>query len=148
MIKNNPIARITTILISPLITFYSLYILFNGEDSPGGGFQAGAIFATNIILLDMVGFLDKARTLRKTSAGLELIKTLIFLSALGVFIYLSVGIVSIFFGGNFLDYSVLLNNKLLGQHIGIFIIEIGIAITVASVLSLLYFSFKLDDNGV
>jgi multicomponent Na+:H+ antiporter subunit B len=148
MIKNNLIARITTILISPLITFYSLYILLNGEDSPGGGFQSGAIFATNIILLDMVGFLDKARTFRKTSASPELIKTLIFLSALGVLLYLSIGLLCIFLGGNFLDYSVLSNNKLIGQHIGIFIIEIGIAITVACVLSLLYFSFKLDDGNV
>jgi multicomponent Na+:H+ antiporter subunit B len=45
-------------------------------------------------------------------------------------------------GGNFLDYSVLASNPLTGQHIGIIIIELGVGITVASVMILLFFTFS------
>ncbi len=139
MMKNNIIAKNTAKIISPIIILYGLYILINGENSPGGGFQAGAIFATNIIILDIVGLI-------KFTSKFE--KYLLFFSALGVLIYCFVGIISFFFESNFLDYSILSSNRASGEHIGIFIVEIGIAITVFSVLSILYFLFKKEDNNV
>jgi multicomponent Na+:H+ antiporter subunit B len=133
MIKNNIIAKTTAKITSPFIILYGLYILINGENSPGGGFQAGAIFATNIIILDMIGLIEFTSKFEKS---------LLFLSSIGVLIYSFVGFLSFCFSSNFLDYSIFSNNFLSGEHIGIFIVEIGIAITVFSVLSMLYFLFK------
>ena len=44
------------------------------------------------------------------------------------------GFYGLFLGGNFLDYNVLLNSPKAGQHIGIFIVELGVGITVAAVM--------------
>jgi multicomponent Na+:H+ antiporter subunit B len=137
--KNNIILINIVRLISPLIIFFGLYILTNGEDSPGGAFQAGAIFASNIILLDMVGLFKSTNLLKKI---------LLILSPIGILLYASVGIISIYYGYNFLDYSALSSDVLYSEYLGIFIIEIGISITISSVLSLLYFAFKIDNEYV
>lgn len=134
MMKDNILARTIIKIISPFTILYGLYILINGEDSPGGGFQAGAILATNLIMLDFIGFINYNEFF---------IRILIILSALGVLIYALVGFISILQGANFLNYYILSENRLVGQYYGIFIIELGIAITVSSVLSLIYFSFKI-----
>ena len=42
--------------------------------------------------------------------------------ALGLLLYISVGVVTILLGGNFLDYYALLHNQLHSQHLGIFLI--------------------------
>ena len=44
------ILRIVSKLLIPLITIYAFYVHFHGEYSPGGGFQAGVIYAVGIIL--------------------------------------------------------------------------------------------------
>ena len=44
-------------------------------------------------------------------------------------------------GGNFLEYSVLADEPVHGQHLGILLIELGVGLTVATVLLLIYFSF-------
>ena len=49
-------------------------------------------------------------------------------------------------GGNFLDYSVLASDAIVGQHYGILIIEFGVGLTVASVMTLLYFAFVTRGN--
>ena len=64
------------------------------------------------------------------------------LSALGVLVYGSVGVVSMINGGSFLDYSVLAADPIAGQHLGILIIELGVGLTVASVMIIIFFSFS------
>ena len=45
-------------------------------------------------------------------------------------------------GGNFLDYSVLdPHDSSHGQHLGILIVELGVGITVAAVMVLIFFAF-------
>jgi multicomponent Na+:H+ antiporter subunit B len=44
-------------------------------------------------------------------------------------------------GGNFLDYGALLHDPVHGQHLGIILIELGVGITVAAVMILIFFSF-------
>jgi multicomponent Na+:H+ antiporter subunit B len=46
-----------------------------------------------------------------------------------------------FKGGNFLDYNVLVDDPLHGQHYGILIIEFGVGLTVACVMMLIFFAF-------
>jgi multicomponent Na+:H+ antiporter subunit B len=63
------------------------------------------------------------------------------LSALGVLVYGSVGLVSMLNGGSFLDYNVLAADPIAGQHLGILLIELGVGLTVASVMIIIFYSF-------
>jgi multicomponent Na+:H+ antiporter subunit B len=44
-------------------------------------------------------------------------------------------------GGNFLDYNVLAAEPLHGQHSGIFLIELGVGITVFAVMVIMFYAF-------
>ena len=46
-----------------------------------------------------------------------------------------------FLGGNFLDYNVLAEEPLVGQHLGIQLIELGVGITVAATMITIFFAF-------
>lgn len=135
MLKDFLIAKNITLFILPYIFLYSLYIQINGEVSPGGGFQAGVIFASSLIGFDLI----YSKHLLKQRFSLD---TLIFIAVLGVAIYASIGVVSFLFNMNYLDYYALANGRLLAQSIGIFAVEIGVGLTVASVMCLIYFLFQ------
>ena len=124
---------VAKVLIAPIM-LYALYVQFHGEYGPGGGFQAGVIFAVGFILYSMVFGLDAAR--RVASHGLVQV-----LSATGVLIFGCTGLLSFASGKNFLDYSALAGNSVTGQHIGIIVIELGVGVTVASVMIMIAYLF-------
>ena len=64
----------------------------------------------------------------------------------GVLLYAGVGVVSLFKGGTYLDYSVLASTQTAGQHIGILLIELGVGITVACTMISLFLSFNRHDQ--
>lgn len=131
---NDLILRVVTKWLSPTIILFALYVQFHGDYSPGGGFQAGVIFSTAILLYALTYGLDAAlKVIPETALKVG--------ASIGVLLYAGVGIVSMLKGGNFLNYSVLAENPVTGQHIGIIIIELGVGITVASVMILLFFTF-------
>jgi multicomponent Na+:H+ antiporter subunit B len=68
------------------------------------------------------------------------------LTACGVLLYAGVGVVTLLLGGNFLDYNVLSADPVAGQHVGILVIELGVGITVASTMILLFYAFGLSDD--
>ncbi|MFD1217490.1 DUF4040 domain-containing protein [Microbulbifer celer] len=125
---------VAKVLIAPIM-LYALYVQFHGEYGPGGGFQAGVIFAVGFILYGLAFGLDAVT--RVASHGLVQ-----FLSAVGVLIYGSVGLLSLANGKNFLDYSALASDPIGGQHIGIIAIELGVGITVASVMIMVFYLFS------
>lgn len=132
MLNNHKILSITSNFIIPFITLFSLYILLNGEISPGGGFQAGAIFASCIIASELI--------LGKIHFNIFLKKNYFLkLSVIGVASYAIVGIICMILGANYLDYSALLKDKQAAQQLGIFIIELGVGLCVSNTLVLLYF---------
>ena len=45
-----PIVHIMVNMVMPLILIFASYMLIHGEESPGGGFQAGAIFASGMVI--------------------------------------------------------------------------------------------------
>ena len=61
--------------------------------------------------------------------------------ACGVLLYAGVGVFGLILGGNFLNYSVLRPNPVAGQHLGITLIELGVGITVASVMVAIFYTF-------
>ncbi|MBT8434513.1 MAG: Na(+)/H(+) antiporter subunit B [Gammaproteobacteria bacterium] len=135
MHERHLILRIVTKMLLPFILLFALYVQFHGDFGPGGGFQAGVIFAAAIILYAMVFGLHTARrVVNRTFVRL--------LAATGVLLYGGVGVVSMLNGGNFLDYNVLAGDPVAGQHLGILLIEFGVGCTVASVMVIIFFNFS------
>lgn len=128
------ILRVVAKMMIPLILIFALYVQFHGDYGPGGGFQAGVIFAAGIILYTMLfGLSLTQKVINQT--------LLEYLTALGVLLYSGVGVVCMILGGNYLDYDVLRHHAVHGQHLGILLVELGVGITVASVMITLFFKF-------
>lgn len=132
--RHHLILRIVTKLLLPLILLFALYVQFHGDFGPGGGFQAGVIFGAGFILYGLVFELDALE--RVLPLGL-----LKFLAPFGVLLYAGVGVAGLLLGGNFLDYNVLAHDPVHGQHYGILLVELGVGITVASVMILIFRAF-------
>lgn len=135
------ILRIVTKMLIPFILLFAFYVQFHGDYGPGGGFQAGVIFAAAIFLYTMLFGMSTARRVINQS----LIQLL---AAIGVLLYGSVGVVSLLNGRNFFDYSVLATDPVAGQHLGILLIELGVGITVASIMIIIFFNFagRIEDQ--
>lgn len=132
--RNNGILRIVARFLIPLIMLFALYIQFHGEYSPGGGFQAGVVFAAAWILFALIYGLDSA---------LDVIpeRAMYVLMLIGVLIYAGVGVAGVALGGHFLDYQPLLADPQYAQQFGIVTVELGIGITVATVTMLIFTMF-------
>ncbi len=132
--EDDIILRTVVKLLVPCIIMFGLYVQFHGEYSPGGGFQAGVICAAAFIVYGIIYGLDDLLEV----LPLWFVKVL---SSVGVLIYGSTGLVAMFKGGRFLEYSYLLKNTVHGQELGIFAIEIGVGCTVFAVMMLIFYMF-------
>lgn len=131
------ILRVTARLLVPAIWLFALYVQFHGDFGPGGGFQAGVLFAVGFILYALVEGLAAAETLIPAPLSEAMM-------ALGVLIYAGVGVASLALGGNFLDYNVLAHDPQHGQHLGILLVELGVGITVAGVMIQVFSAFARE----
>ncbi|MCK5711899.1 MAG: Na(+)/H(+) antiporter subunit B [Hyphomicrobiaceae bacterium] len=118
----------------PFIFIFGLYVHLHGDFGPGGGFQAGVIFSAALILYALVFGLDAAEKIIPPHI-------LRLLASAGVVLYASVGVVSLFLGANYLDYSVLGSTQIKGQHLGILLVELGVGMTVTAVMLIIFFAF-------
>ena len=59
--EDNVILRIGAKILIPFILLFALYVQFHGDYGPGGGFQAGVIFAAGFILYALIFGLDTAK---------------------------------------------------------------------------------------
>jgi len=134
------VLRVVAKLLIPLILLFALYVQFHGDFGPGGGFQAGVIFAAALILYTLVFGLDNARR----AIPPDLLRKLM---AAGVLLYGGVGVASLLLGGNFLDYNVLASDPVAGQHLGILLVELGVGITVTSTMLSIFFGFAGRGGG-
>jgi multicomponent Na+:H+ antiporter subunit B len=128
------ILRVGTKLMLPYILIFALYVQFHGDYGPGGGFQAGVIFAAAFVLYALVFGLGNAIKVLPP-------KVAYVCGALGVMIYVGTGYVSLALGGAFLDYSVLAHDSVHGQEYGILSVEIGVLVTVFGVMIGLFYAF-------
>ena len=128
------IPRVVGRLLIPFILLFGLYVQFHGEYGPGGGFQAGAIIAAAVILFALLEGEGKALNVIPH-------RVLLGLAAGGAILYGGVGIVCMLLGGNFLDYSVLADDPVKGQQLGIILIEAGVGMTVTGVLLSIFHAF-------
>lgn len=119
-------------LLVPFMLLFAVYVVVHGHDSPGGGFQGGVICAAALILIQLV---------RGDEVGWGLSPTwALALACSGVGIFAGIGLVSIAFGRNYLDYSGLPLDLEPAEvrAMGILGIEIGVALGVTGVLVLIF----------
>lgn len=133
-LKEHQVLRVVAKLIIPLVILFALYVQFHGDFGPGGGFQAGVIAAAAFILYALVYGLP----LSFAVVGPRFLQVL---APLGVLLYASVGLFSMYKGGQFLDYNTLAADPIAGQHYGIIIIELGVGITVFAVMLSIFYAF-------
>ena len=126
--------RVIAKFLIPLIALFGFYVQFHGEYGPGGGFQAGVILAASVILYALIFGLDEAK--RAFPPWLIRIGM-----SLGVLLYGGTGIVTFCMGGEFLNYSVLNENSVAGQHYGIIAVELGVLCAVTSVMIAIFYAF-------
>ena len=131
------ILRVVAKLLIPMITLYAFYVHFHGEYSPGGGFQAGVIFAVAIILYALIFGITSA---------LKLVPPLFSrgLAAAGVLLYAGVGVWALFSGGMYLEYDELFDapeGSYAPQLTGIILIELGVLFGVAGSMLTIFYAF-------
>ena len=136
--KNDLVLRVVAKLLIPFILLFALYVQFHGDFGPGGGFQAGVILAAAVIFYALIYGLAAARKVVPE----RVVESMM---AIGVLVYAGVGVAGLLLGGNFLDYFVLDRNSVLGQHRGIFWVEVGVCLTVSSVMLKIFYMFA--DRG-
>ncbi len=141
------ILRVTAKFLIPIITLYAFYVQFHGDYSPGGGFQAGVIFAVGIILYALIfGVVEALRLVPAIFART--------LALFGFLLYGSVGVWAMLNGGLFLDYDFVIPegpDGHWGQHIGIIVIELGVLFAVAGSMLTIFYAFagrapEIDDE--
>ncbi len=137
--KHHLVLRVATKLLVPPILLFAFYVQFHGDFGPGGGFQAGVIFAAAIVLYALVFGLETARQV----VSPKVVRTMM---PLGFLLYASVGVWGLVMGGNFLNYNVLLHDPIHGQHYGILIVEFGVGVTVAATMISLFYHFAGRDK--
>ena len=50
----NPVLQVISKIMIPVILLFASYVQFHGDFGPGGGFQAGVLFAAAFILFGVV----------------------------------------------------------------------------------------------
>jgi multicomponent Na+:H+ antiporter subunit B len=127
------IVALSARLVTPFIQVFALYVVFHGHYSPGGGFQGGAMLAASFLLIRLSIGTEAAQLQFRRSWGTPG-------SSIGTLVYLGTGLIVVFLGVNFLDYSGLP----LGlpapelRNTGILLVELGVAVAVAATLTAIY----------
>ena len=137
MTDHHVILRVISKMLIPIIVVYAFYVEFHGDYGPGGGFQAGVILAVAIILYALIFGVPEALEAVPASFARAL-------AGLGLLLYAGVGVWALINGGNFLDYSVLIDEPEgghAGQHLGILLIEIGVLFTVSGSMLTIFYAF-------
>lgn len=139
------ILRVTIKLLFAPILLFAFYVQFHGDYGPGGGFQAGVIFAVAFILHALGFGLDETKKVLPPVV-------LPWLMVIGVMLYAGTGILTMLLGANFLDYDIIQpdSHHNAGQHMGIFLVELGVGIAVATTMLTIFYHFagrepEIDD---
>ena len=132
-------------IIEPVILIYAIYVLFHGEVSLGGGFQAGALIGMVYLLDGMFASREKKIfTFSKFDA--------MAIAGTGPFIYALCGILTLIGGGVFLEYAKfpLPIEEAELHSVGILMVEIGVTVgvmcTIITILNGIMERVGFDDD--
>ena len=132
------LARVFT----PIIQLFALYVLIHGHDSPGGGFQAGTLFAASVILPILAFGIQDSQVVLERRA--------IIFGAIGILLYAGIGLLPLILGGEFLNYGKLPIPGMEAsarRHWGILGIEIGVTMAVAATAVSIFYSLSERGEG-
>lgn len=132
--EHHSILRVVSKLLIPPILLYALYVQFHGEYGPGGGFQAGVIFAVAFILYALVFGIEAMTAILPP-------RLVLILAAVGVLIFAGTGLVTMLLGDAYLGYNALAEDPRHAQEWGIIAVELGVGITVAAVMVAIFAAF-------
>ena len=139
----SPVLDAASRLLVPFMWLFAAYVLIHGHDSPGGGFQSGVILAASIILLRLVRGRESVSVLSSNGA--------LTLACAGPLLYGGIGLTSLVFGGNFLDYSAsplpMGMDPARVRAIGTLGIEAGVMVGVTGVLVLIFDTLASWNDG-
>jgi multicomponent Na+:H+ antiporter subunit B len=125
----------TVRLVVPVIQLFAFYVLAHGHVSPGGGFQGGVIMGASFILIALAWDLDHALVRMSLPRCMAI-------AAAGIIIYAGIGFLSMFLGGEFLDYAelerVLPVSREMARYHAMLGVEVGVGFTVTSIMFALY----------
>jgi len=134
------ILRVVTKLFLPFMLMFALFVQWHADYGPGGGFQAGVIAAAAIILYAIV--FGTAAAERAVPRGLA--EAMV---PLGVLIFAGVGVWSLIQGANYLDYDAIFHwpatheEAVHGQHWGVYLVELGVFVTVSGTMLTIFYNF-------
>ena len=138
--RRNVIIKTVSRFLVPFIQVYALYVIVHGALGAGGGFQGGVVFAASFILM-IIAF---GLTCVRERFGYRWI---VMLSALGITIYATIGLLCLIPGGNYLEYGSI--EAALGiPHLHGYLIdavEIGIGMTVMAIMTSII--YDIGDTG-
>ena len=137
--KDIVVLRVVSKLLIPFILLFGLYVQMHGDFGPGGGFQAGVIFAAAFILY---GLIFGTASIRRVVPP----RVLLGFISLGVLLFAGTGVATLVLDGNFLDYNALAADPLSGQHLGILLVELGVGTTVFAVMLTIFVTFTGRDG--
>jgi len=126
----------------PFVMTYGLFITFHGADTPGGGFQGGAIIASVFLMIAFAFGIESTRAWLSNSL-------VVGLGTVGVFLFGAIGFGPLLLGGSFLEYT--RYEPVLGDLLGLKEYEfvkygmeaveiVGIAFIVSGVMMGLFFA--------
>ena len=128
------ILKVISKFLVPFIALFAFYVQFHGDFGPGGGFQAGVILASAVILYALIFGLEAAKKAFPPSW------VRIGMSS-GVLLYGGTGVLTWILGGDFLSYGVLAHDPAHGQHYGIIAVELGVLFSVTTVMIAIFYAF-------
>lgn len=132
--RHDLLLRIMSKFLIPFMFVFALYVQFHGDFGPGGGFQAGVIAAASVILYAIIFGLGAAQRVVPPPVVRFMVPS-------GVLLFAGVGVIDMFLGGNYLDYSVMGATQVGGQHLGILLVEFGVLVTVAGTMVAIFYAF-------
>ncbi|MGM0591368.1 MAG: MnhB domain-containing protein [Halobacteriota archaeon] len=134
--RDSVVVTKTVRVVTPFVVTLGLFTMFHGTKSVGGGFQGGVIVASAVVTL---GF---AFGVRETWRALDA-RLLVGAASAGVLTFGAVALTSLALGGAFLDVTGLP----VAPVYGVEAVELGIGVTVASVVVVLFFQLAGVDDA-
>lgn len=129
----SPVVSFVVRLLAPFIALFSVYVIFHGHVTPGGGFQGGAILGGLFIALTMVLGEGRTRALLPRHGAP-------WMQGAAVLAFVAVGILGTALTGYFLGYPA--ESQHLVTELMLLVIEVGIGLGGAAIFATLFLQME------
>jgi multicomponent Na+:H+ antiporter subunit B len=136
--RGSPVVPKTVRVIAPFALTFGLFTMFHGTKSVGGGFQGGVVVGSVVVTIAFAFGIERTRRALDPRA-------LVGGAAAGVVVFGLVALGGTFVGDAFLDVTRVPIPD--GTVYAVELVEIGIGVTVASVVALLFFEIAGGGDG-